>query len=358
MVMTGSTVATAAKADPKADSSSRRVIVPPQRVQAKPSKADEARAAKAYKEASRFHAARRFKRALPHARTIWRSVPKRRSAEIYAAVLSELGRHFEAFEVLLAATDLPESTGDSATFVPALNRAASSCKPASGWARITVSPKNAIVTLSQIRVLAPRTVGLSPGAHKLVVAATGYETATQTLRVIAGVGSTFHVGLTKVASKKDPVTTPDGPSTAIGSIPKTKLVEPLTPGTDTDTDTDNTAAYVLVGTGAALAGIGVGLFVGAVVDRGTHADLVRENPSPTTAIRDEMDAVEGRGRILEIAGYVSAGVGLAALVSGVVLLAVGGPDGDAAGSVQVGATWAPNRFVSMGTPSLTLSGRF
>lgn len=293
--------------------SSPRVIVPSLRTVKEPTKAEKRQASMHYSKLNRLYNRRRYTKALPHAEAMWRLVPKPLSAEIYATLLlsPKVERPCDAFEVLLSAMDLSQSK-PSSNLVGMLNKAAGDCKPAHGWARIVVEPKDAIVTISGVRIVAPRTIGLSAGAHSVETQRSGYITAKQTLDVMSGTGATFQVSLQKDAAVvtrvvKERVVVP-AESTPTGVLKQAEQTSP-------------TASYALIGSGAVATVVGATLFGLAVRNRDNHESLVNENPNPDASKIAEIESLRTEGRAFEIAGYVSGGLGLAALVTGIVLLA-------------------------------------
>jgi|GEM_PF-1895029 len=318
-----------------------RVLAPTVRTASTPSKKDKAKASKHYAKLQKYYERGRYKKALPHARSMWRLVPNPLSAEIYATILMspKLERACEAFEILLTAMDLPDSQ-KSKNMIGLLNKAGSDCDPPSGWARIVVKPEGAIVTVSGIRVLAPRTVGLSPGKHKLVVSSSGYKTSTQEIEVYSGTGGPVTVSL----QREDKVITK---TIKTGPDPKDGNGGTGAGGTDpnavkkTAEPPDHTAAYVLIGTGAAAAVAGGVMFGLAVSDRNEHEQLVLDNPNPDATTQAEIDSIRDRGKSLELGGYIAGGVGVAALITGLVLLFTADEPEEVAPATSLGPMMLP-----------------
>ncbi len=322
---------------------SKRVLVPPQRALVKPTKAAKKKAGEHYGKLGKLYRRGRYKKALPHARAMWRLVPNRLSAQIYATILmsEKLERACEAFEVLLTAMDLPASAAKPAEMIELLNRAGAECIPASGWARIVVNPDGAVATLSGVRVIAPRTVGMSPGTHTLVVTSPGYHPGTQKVEVYAGMGATVQINLQKEIRvvQKPPVVKPivaEGKTAA--SVVTPKPVEPP----------DHTGAFALIGVGAAGLVAGGVMFGLAVADQNEYAELTSGTQLDASA--EKIESLRSRGQLLEIAGYVAGGVGLVSLVTGIALYATASP------SAPEAVTLGPVMLPSGG--GVTVGGRF
>jgi hypothetical protein len=163
---------------------------------------------------------------------------------------------------------------------------------------------------------------LDPGAHELVAEAPGYETATRSIRTDGGEELTLTIALhdntppkaVAVAEAPAPVaaTQPAAPKPVAGS---------------------SVGPWILIGSGAALT-IAGGVMLGLMVKDKNYV----ENAPPGSTYNPDYQNAEQRVYPLSVAGFATTGVGIAAVIAGVVWKVVddgGRRESAAAASVDV-----------------------
>ena len=289
----------------------------------------------AYEEATVKHAASDLTGALDAANRAYAAVPNASTAVIRATLLGEIGRHRDAFEAYLVASELEPTDDERRLIDEGLAAHGAACVPPLGWARVQVSPAGTAVQLSGTTVKPPRIVGLSAGSHDVRLAAKGYEEQMLSLDVRTGKETVAQFMLGRPVPKPEVVATPVSttPPTAVEKSP------PVVP-------------WVLVGSGAAVAlgGLGINLWaLDAAATRDSYATPGAGGLSETER-QTKYEAAQKDAETRAVVSYVMYGVGGATVVAGVVLLLL--PEDDVPSAVRA------TPFLSSDTAGFALSGSF
>ncbi len=149
---------------------------------------------------------------------------------------------------------------------------------------------------------------LRPGSYQLQITSTGQPPSEKSITLSPGQTKLLQVGRVAVVERRTPVPPPPPPSSA-----------PV-------------GAYVLIAVGGGLALIGVGMGIGSIVRGGTLAPQIEAEKSlldgsqtnqNDPVARRRIDALVGEHDAMEVvnlAGWIGAGVGGALLLSGVIWL--------------------------------------
>lgn len=297
----------------------KSVILPDLPDRAERSDADKAAAKRAYGEVEQAWGRGDLGSALGSADEAFRAVPNASTAILRATVLGAMNRPDEAFAALLVASDLGPTPEERTAIDQGLAQHGAALAPPAGWARVTVEPGAADVTIDGVRLRAPRTVGLTVGAHALHIAAPGYGPQDVTLDVpaVQAVAADYRL----VPEPAPPVEPPPAPEP--DAVP---LVEPQ-PGPEVTVRSDSGSPWspvlpwVLLGGGVALVATGGGMHAWAV----QAADDTSKYAEPVAGLSDDerrsrFDQANEDMQLRGTLAYVFYGVGGAAAVTGAVLL--------------------------------------
>ena len=148
--------------------------------------------------------------------------------------------------------------------------------------------------------------------------------------------------------------------------PSTETPEPQPPVTDSPADEGATRmtlarrlAWVTLGVGAGIAIVGGGVFGGAVSNNGEYRDTNDEYNEDGVLTEDERSSLadlSDSGEAMESAGWALMGVGLAAMVTSIVLFAAF--DGSEAVGQEGGSAIAVSPLVLEEGGGLSVAGRF
>lgn len=244
----------------------------------------------------------RLERALQPAGELYELKPTARNALILGMLLGALERHEEALEFYLIAWHLEPNDEDRDAVRQGLEK--TSAAAGFGFLEVGVAPASAAVTVAGQRLPAGvKRVALKVGSHAMAAEAPGF-TATKThVRVTKGRVTQISLELTKKAEPPPP----EPPEK-----PPEPQEEPPEPASGSDLEVPG---WVLTATGGALV-IGGAVFFGLAA--GTSSDLDEVPPGDNAGYRD----LEGSMGMQQSLAWVLTGVGVAALVTGVVLLAL------------------------------------
>lgn len=209
------------------------------------SDAQRATAVASYERAARAYENLQLGLALTEADHAYRALPNASTALIRATILGEMGSHEAAFAALLQAADLQPTHDERILIQAALARHSAAASPAFGWLSVRTEPSGAMVSLDGEAFVAPRTVGLSVGAHALRIELAGFLPAERTIDVLAGAGEAVDVTLEAPAK-----------SAPVSSVP-VSIVAPL----KSTNARPNALGWALVGAGCAGAAGAVALLV-------------------------------------------------------------------------------------------------
>lgn len=277
------------------------------------------RARRAYELAARHFRVGRADLALPHALSAWHEVPNASSALIVATVLADLRRACDALPYLVLGLELDPVDDEPARLSRLFDEQAPHCPPGYALVTLTATPADAIVELGSHRLAPPRTVALRRGHHTIEARAPGHEPAVAHLDI--GADDRRRDLTIALAPTPQPGPAPDDP---LAASPSSVLVSPPPPP-------DTTLEWVLVGGGLATLAVG-GLLYGLAIDEANTGDaIVRGAASPPSAQDlSRLAASHDRTRDLELAAWVTGGVGALSLATGLVLMAIA-PSDDPAG---------------------------
>jgi hypothetical protein len=140
---------------------------------------------------------------------------------------------------------------------------------------------------------------LDPGAHELAAEAPGHDTATRSVRTDGGEELTLTITLHESAAK------------AASEAPAT--VATTQPAAAKHASGSSVGPWILIGSGAALT-IAGGVMLGLMVKNKNYV----ESAPPESTYSGDYQSADQSVYPLSVAGFVSAGVGLAAVIAGVV----------------------------------------
>jgi hypothetical protein len=260
---------------------------------------------------------------------LYRLAPNPSTAFIRAWILSEAKQHCEAFESLLRASDLELKDAERAQVAERLPEAARECAPGYGWVTLEIIPGAASVSIDGAAVPVGRSVGVLAGRRSLTVKAPGYRGLEAFIRVAAGKGRDESYELVRA-----PAVTEKAPPVV---MPEPALAEPV----EAVGARDNTLPWVLIGGGGALVAAGGGLLVWALAAKSEADDYAdgkqglsyEESQTAYNSARDD-------AKTRSIMAYASAGLGAAAVITGIVLYS--GDDAEPAG-MRIAPWFGPER---------------
>lgn len=236
--------------------------------------------------------------ALSSATSAFESVPTPKIALGRAMILTQMGRHDDAFEALIVARSLLRPGEDAAPIDAAITETGPHVRPPMGLLVVLDAPSEAVCRLGgKAWGCTTRAVGVQAGTHGLQIQGPGAPAKTWTVTVGAG----------EVARLTAPI--PPAPK-AVTLSPGLTTRQPET------TSQPNILGWSLVGGGVALAGGALLAYVLAVDD---HDEAEMRARSPGTSGFAEL--VDARDTKLT-ASRVLLGVGAAAIIGGVVALIV------------------------------------
>lgn len=269
---------------------------------------EKTRAAELLKKANHASEKGRYKRALALADELYELRPTSRTALIRAMLLGALKRHEESLAAHLVAWHLGPLEEDREGVRQGL--AKESAATGYGLVQIVTVPDGARVSLGGLTLPeGVRMVGLLPGSYMVRAELAEHTTAEATVEVVAG-----RIDETKlVLEAQEAVPTPP----------------PAAQAAQTDLEVPG---WVLTGIGGALI---IGGAVALGVASGTASDLDAVDPGELDRYRDLKSSLETQ----ELLGWVFGGLGVAAVVTGVVLLALDPAEGE--GSTGVTPALAP-----------------
>ena len=264
----------------------------------------------AYEQMMERHRQGDLKGAVEAGRRTYKLAPAANTAFLLAWILSEAKRHCEAFESLLRAADLELTPDERGQVSERLPEEARLCGSGFGWIKLEIATAGARVSVGGIQVPAGRNVGVHAGRHALAIEAPGYQRLDAFIGVQAGQA---HQEMYKLAPTPTPA--PSHPPNHLGT---------------TADGPDNTISWVLIGTGGALVAAGAGLYVwaldakkvaDAIADEGKDGHSTFESWQEYNAAKDD---VTNRSTM----AYVSAGLGAASIVAGILLHSGGGSEAE------------------------------
>lgn len=281
----------------------------------------------AYARAQRAWRRHQYPAALSAAREAFEAVPNASTALIVVTVLVALERRCDALDLLLVAAELDAAPEEASAVRAGLAREAAACGAGYGWLRVESDPASVTARLDGAEIPIGRTLAVLAGVRRLELEAPGYTSREKRLDCQAGVGAEVHLDLVPLPPSV-PVTAP------APSAPSAPLVvpEPRIPEREGGEVGQRALGWSL--TGGGLGGLAVaGLLAGLAVDSAqTASDL-----SSTPGRRDDYEAAADRARALEASAWTLGGVGLGALIGGIVVLSL---DADAFVSVAPEAAGA------------------
>ena len=282
---------------------SQEVVLPTLPAAAEPTDAAKARASRADAEARRKSAAGNLKGALVSADEAYEAVPNTSTALIRATLLGLLGRHREAFEMLLVAVDLGPTEEERPLILEGLAKEGPACSPPLGWGRTHVNAPSATLRLSGTEVPAGRALGLPAGEHPVTAEAPGFVPLSVTVVVEVGKEAALDFEL----SAARPLAIPTPVPTTVKPTPRRAPVVP----------------WILVGSGGALLAGGLACHLLALDAAGDARHYSKPIPGMEDATRKaRYDSLESKATTRSIVAYALYGAGAAATVTGVVLLLV------------------------------------
>ncbi len=270
----------------------------------------------AYLAASRHYNRGRLKKALASARVAWAAVPNASTALIVATVLGQLKSHCEAMKFLLLASDLKPQPAEQQRIAKGLAASAAACGSGMGWARVAATPASAAITVASVAVKSGRTIGLAAGEHRIEVTQAGYVAQEDSVVATTGVGVRLKYTLSEkaVAAPRAPVEPVVTPRPAIEPAPQ--LTRPHSRPV-------RWPAWVALGTGVAVTGVGAVLYGLARGEASTAADLAAPQDGLAEPDREtRYNAAACSAEDLQTAGFVAGGIGIAALITGIVLVSL------------------------------------
>jgi|GEM_PF-1977466 len=293
------------------------VVVPQLPKQATPSEAHAKAAAKAYSKAEGRFEKGRLKSALKYSRQAYDAVANASTALLQAIILGELRRHRGAFNMFLMAADLKPTKEELSFINEGLARHGKKTLPRLGWLTIVAEPANAQITVDNVIVTSPRTVGASAGRHQITVRAEGFHTLTAAVTTTVGVGQRLEYKLVKKELAPPP---PKEPVVETQPDPK-PLLPPVEVTKQDEGASLEVPAYALIGTGAALLLVGGGMHAWAF-DRAAATDdlALPSSDMPESMRRSQWQQAESDMGLATALAGVGYGLGGAALVTGIVLL--------------------------------------
>lgn len=265
----------------------------------------------AYKRAQRYFRAGKNELALEEARNLFRALPRASSAYITAAILEDLGRPDEAFKMLLLAWSLKPVQAQRQDIEKAAVRIGKKANPPWAWVHYTAEPVGARVTIDGASAPMGRVFGVRGGAHEVRIVADGFD--AQVLKVVFKAGplmkTTFRLQKTALVPVAKVGTNPN-----LIAVGKTSEAPAL-------------AGPMLLGMGLAIA-VGGGVMIWRSHEEGKEANRCRfpaAGGTEGTRLACYEDARDLSGA-LQVAGWIASGVGLAATLTGVVLMATEGDE--------------------------------
>lgn len=291
-----------------------------------PSPAEVSLAQEAYAKASELYYQGEVDRALPHAEEAFELLPNASTALVVATIHAEGGQPCDAMDHGLLALDLGPTPAERDATVELLAEVASKCTPGWGWMTIgkSESPRPNI-TVRAASVPPGRTIAVVAGNAAARIDFGVRGTVSRESAIEVGVGSVLEI----------PAAPPAQPP-----VPEPGASVPVVVGAQETADpsgdpTFETAGWALVGSGAAAAVVG-GVLIGLAYDSANEANDLAGTTGDPALVRADYNDAKRRAEDFQVGGWVTGGVGLAAVTTGIVLLTL---EPESADTVSIGPTW-------------------
>ena len=297
-----------------------QVWVPPLPDPVVPTNENAEKASKAYKESVKLYEKDDFLGSFEAADRMYQLLPNASTALYRAELLEDLNDPCEALAGFLVSYDLDPTEDEEPDIEAGLGRAGTACAGGYGWARIEVTPPEALVRISNQRVPVDRMVGLKAGDHEVQISAPGFASSKTTLAVLPGMPAKARFDLQRqAAAPAAPVAIPPPAPAPAGEAPPPPLsvpvYEPYRPPKKS-----NTLAWLFTGGGAALIASGVGVHLWANATREESNDYARPRDDISEIERlPKYNELRDAAKARSITAYALYGGGAAAVTTGVIL---------------------------------------
>lgn len=266
-----------------------------------PSDARRVAAKQSWNRAQKYFADGDNAAALRWATSAYEAVPTPKIALGRAMILTEMGQHDAAFEVLVVARSLLRKGEEGRAVDAAIAAAGRRTEPPMAVLLVRDVPGGAMCRLGDATwVCLARSVGVAAGRHELSIEAAGHQPAIRVVTVSAGQVTWVTASLAPAPGEKAPA--PPEPEARLSA-------------TEVQERAPNILAWTLVGGGVALAGGAALAYVLALDDHSQLESLGRAPGGAGLGRYEEL--VDARDTKLTVS-YVLLGVGAAAVIGGVV----------------------------------------
>ncbi|MCA9517625.1 MAG: PEGA domain-containing protein [Myxococcales bacterium] len=303
---------------------------------------DADRAARAYDRAARAYEKKDLKTALSAANEAFEILPNASTALSRAVILERAGVAQGALESYLVAAELSPTDDERRLIEEGLARVGKTLSPPMTTVTIIAQPAGAAVEVDGVPFLAPRLIAVDAGKHVVKATAPGYEPLSDTF--VARPGRSDRVELSLV---------PDATSSPLPTD------DPLCVSAR-ETSSGSAAPWIVTGAGVAVMALGVGFHLAAAdaADDSKHFAKPGVDGLPEDVRLSLYRRAVGHAEDQRTVAYAAYGIGAAAVITGVILIALDDDDAPAGDASKAKAAPPAAAWVSPDGAGLELHGSF